>query len=381
MVEVQEKRGWIYRNRKLVAGLIIIFLLSQVIIVVLNQPSDNAVLEINVPRSPIPDSCVYPATYDIDYNTSYVVRGDYAPLINISEEVAVDAAIAFVSAYLPEELLPNLRLIDSGEDYWRGLPTLSTDCWPRWGMTLVSDFIEADVYVNALSGKVVKFTMFSYNATPFSFESINSVEEAENVVIDFLQSENYTLLPDAVYDGASLNSELVQPYYILSFHQRINEVSVGFSDIYFQIDATYGLIEHFMYRWIEYDDIPTDQILPVEEIERIVLIAGNASLWVRVSDIELRFDIMGFNPFSSEFTMRLIYEVYLKPITGIGGDVYTVDAISGEIISVAALFGSSNLGGYVPIFGFIVVFFVGIGYLHVKQRKLSEEREKEKAKR
>jgi hypothetical protein len=307
-------------------------------VVISLSPNSPVVSEIDVPRSTTPDSCVYPSTYDIDYNTSFLINGDYAPLINVSEEDAVESGMTFLNAYLPEELQTGLRLIDEGEDYWRGLPTLSTDCWPRWSMTFISDFIEADVYVNALSGKVVKFTMFSYNTTVFSYESIDSVEESENVVIDFLQLENYTLLPDAIYDGAALYSQPRNPYYILTFHQRINGVSVGFSEIYFKIDATYGLIEHFTYRWIDYDEIPTEKVLPEEEINNIVLENANDTFWKRITDSELRLDIVHFNPESTEFTMQLLYIVYLKPIWGVGGDVYTIDAISGEILGVDVLF-------------------------------------------
>ena len=337
MEETREKRGWIYRNRKLVAGLVIIFISLQVIVTVLTIPLNNSeITDINVPRSTIPDSCVYPATYDIEYNTSYWIRGNYASLINISEETAVDAAFIFIRGYLPEELLTGLRVIDSGEDYWRGLPTLSTDNWPRWMMTLVSNYIEAVVHVNALSGKVVKFRLISYDTTVFAFEPIESIEVAENHTINFFRTQNYTLLPNAVYDGASLYSTPVNPYYMLTFHQKIDEISIGFGWIYFEIDATYGLIEHFSYKWIDLDEIPADNILPVEEINNIVIDNASATFWKKITDIELRLDIINFDPNSSNFVMRLVYN--LKPIWGVGGDSYTIDAISGEIVSISPLF-------------------------------------------
>lgn len=339
MLEIQEKRGWVYRNRKLVAGLIIIFLSLQVFVVVMSlSPNGYVVHDIDVPRSTTPDSCVYPATYDIDYSTSFLIRGDYAPLINISEERAVDAALAFVRGYLPEELLTGLRLIDSGEDYWPGLPTLSTDNWPRWMMTLVSDHIEAVVDVNALSGKVVKFRLISYDTTVFVFESIDSIAEAENHTIDFLRCQNYTLLPDAIYDGAGLFSEPSHPYYTLNFHQKVNGISIGFGEIYLKIDATYGIIEYFKYKWIDLDEILVDSILPVEEINIIVVNNATDTLWKKIEDTELRLDILDFDPNSSDFVMRLVYKLYLKPIWGVGGDSYTIDAISGEIVSIYPLF-------------------------------------------
>lgn len=339
MEESQTKRGWIYRKRKLVAGLVIIFILLQVTIIVWSIPvNDNVISDINVPRSAIPDSCVYPATYDIEYNTSYLIRGDYAPLINVSEEMAVDAAFAFLNGYLPEELLTGLRVIDSGEDYWRGLPTLSTDNWPRWMMTLVSNYIEAVVHVNALSGKVVKFRLISYDTTVFAFEPIESTEAAENHTINFFRTQNYTLLPNAVYDGASLYSTQVNPYYMLTFHQKIDEISIGFGGIYFEIDATYGLIEHFSYKWIDLDEIPAESILTVEEINTIVVDNASSTFGKKITDFELRLEIINFDPNSSNFVMRLVYHLNLKPIWGVGGDSYTIDAISGEIVSIYPLF-------------------------------------------
>lgn len=346
MEDIQRSRGWIYRNRKLVAGVVIVFLSLLVTIAGLSISLNNAAnsdidvprLDIDVPRSVIPDSCVYPATYDIDYTTSYLIRGDYAPLINVSEETAVDAALVFVREYLPEELLTGLRLIDSGEEYWRGLPTLSTDNWPRWTMTLVSNHIEAVVDVNALSGKVVKFWLTSYDTTVFAFERIDSIAEAENHTINFLQSQNYTLLPNAVYDGVSLYSTQVNPYYRLTFHQKIDEISIGFGEIYFEIDATYGLIERFSYKWIDLDEIPAESILTVEEINNIVIDNASATFWKKITDFELRLEIINFDPNSSNFVMRLVYNLYLKPIWGVGGDSYTIDAISGEIVSIYPLF-------------------------------------------
>ncbi len=338
MEESQEKREWIYRNRKLVAGLVIIFILLQVTITVLTiSLNDDEISDINVPRSTIPDSCVYPATYDIEYNTSYWIRGNYVPLINISEAAAVDAAMTFLTVYLPEELLTGLR-VDTNNEFWPGRPELTTDCFPRWGMTLISDYMRANVWVNALSGKVVQFSLGSYNTSVFVFESVETVEETESIVIDFLQSQNYTLLPDAVYDGTDLSSLSEYAYHTLTFHQVVDEILIGIGKITFHIDATYGLIKYFRYRWIDLDEIPVDRILPVGEIHNIVLEADNDTFLITIRNTELRLNIIGFDPDSSDFVMRLVYEVTLTPIWGVGGDLYTVDAISGEIVSIDVLF-------------------------------------------
>lgn len=330
--------------------------------------------DINVPRSTIPDSCIYPATYDIECNTSYLIRGNYAPLINVSEETAVDAAFAFLSEYLPEELLTGLRVVEPGEEYWPGSPMLSTDYWPRWMMTFVSDFVEADVYVNALSGKVVKFTMSSYDTSFFEYEPIESTEEAENDTIDFLQSQNYTLLPDAVYDGASLSSDPNNPYYTLNFHQEINEIPIGFGQIYFKIDATYGLIERFTYRWIEIDEIPLDRVLPIDDINNIVLEAINDTSENTVLSTELRFNQIGFDPDSPEFVMRLVYEVTVA-YGGVNPRLYIIDALSGEILRIDQLIGSLLLTVYAQYFGVAAMFMVavvssGAAYKFVKKRQL-----------
>ncbi len=330
--------------------------------------------DINVPRSTIPDSCVYPATYDIEYNTSYLIRGNYAPMINVSEETAVDAAFAFLSEYLPEELLTGLRIGGTGEGYLPGNPMLSTDCWPRWMMTVVSDYIEAAVYVNALSGKIVDFALYSYDTSVFEYESIESTEEAENQTIEFLRSQNYTLLPDAVYDGADLLSEPRNPYYILSFHQEINEIPISFGQIYFKIDATYGIIEHFKYRWIEIDEIPLDRVLPIDDINNIVLEAINDTSENTILSTELRFNQIGFDPDSPEFVMRLVYEVTVA-CGGTNPKLCTIDALSGEILSIEQTIGSLFLTVYAQYFGVAAMLMVavvssGAAYKFVKKRQL-----------
>ncbi len=330
--------------------------------------------DINVPRSTIPDSCVYPATYDIEYNTSYLIRGNYAPLINISEDVAVDAAFVFLSEYLPKELLEGLRIGDSGEGYWPGSPMLSTDCWPRWMMTLVSDYIEAAVYVNALSGKVVDFALYSYDTSVFEYEPIESTEEAENYTIDFLRSQNYTLLPDAVYDGADLLSKPKKPYYYIAFHQEINEIPISFGQISFRIDATYGLIEHFKYRWIEINEIPVDRVLPIDDINNIVLEAINDTSENTILSTELRFNQIGFDPDSPDFVMRLVYEVTVA-CGGVNPKLCTIDALSGEILSIVQTIGSLFLTMYIQYFGIAAMLMVavvssGAAYKFVKKRQL-----------
>lgn len=360
------------KKKKIYFALLIGILISSTVLIgnyLATSTKSDVIFDIDVPRSTIPDSCVYPATYDIEYNTSYLIRGNYEPLINVSEEIAVDAAFVFLSEYLPEELLTGLRVVESGEEYWPGSPMLTTDCWPRWIMTIVSDFIEADVYVNALSGKVVKFTMSSYETSVFEYEAIESTEEAENYTIDFLQSQNYTLLPDAVYDGVTESSEPNNPHYTLHFHQEINKIPISIGYLYFKIDATYGLIEHFTYRWIEIDEIPLDRVLPIEEIHNIVLEAVNDAFWTTIRSTELRLNQIGFDPDSPEFEMRLVYEVMVS------GYIYTVDAISGEIVSIAALFGSSFLIVYTPGFqvtAMLVIAIVvsGASYKFVKKRQL-----------
>ena len=330
--------------------------------------------DINVPRSTIPDSCVYPATYDIEYNSSYLIRGNYAPLINISEETAVDAAFAFLGEYLPEELLTGLRVVGPGEEYFPGSPMLSTDCWPRWMMTLVSDFIEADVYVNALSGKVVKFTMSSYDTSVFEYEPIESTEEAENYTIAFLQSQNYTLLPDAVYDGVTLIDEPNNPHYNLHFHQEINGIPISIGYIYFKIDATYGLIEHFTYRWIEIDEIPLDRVLPIDDINNIVLEAVNETSENTILSTELRLNQIGFDPDLPDFEMLLVYEVTVA-CGGVNPKLCTIDALSGEILSIEQLIGSLFLTVYVQYLGVAAMLMVavvssGAAYKFVKKRQL-----------
>ncbi len=363
------------RKKKIYFALLIGIVISSTVLIgnyLATSTKSDVIFDIDVPRSTIPDSCVYPATYDIEYNTSYLIRGNYAPLINVSEETAVDAAFAFLREYLPEELLTGLRIGGTGEGYLPGNPMLSTDCWPRWMMTVVSDYIEAAVYVNALSGKIVDFALYSYDTSVFEYESIESTEEAENHTIDFLRLQNYTLLPDAVYDGASLFSGVTNPYYTLSFHQVVDEIPVSFGWINIRVDATCGLITRFNYRWLEIDEIPVDRILPVEEINDIVLEAVNDTFLSGILSTELHFNRIWFGPDSPEFEMRLVYEV--RVARGVNPDVYTVDAISGEILGMDHEIGVTFVL-YVPYFGVAVMLIVATvssraAYKFVKKKQL-----------
>ncbi len=325
--------------------------------------------DISFPRSATPDSCVYPATYDIEYNTSYLFRGNYASQINVTEETAVDAAFTFLSEYLPEELLTGLRI---GAEHWPGSPSISTDFWPTWMMTLVSDYIRTAVFVNALSGKVVQCILSEYDTSDLDFEPVESTEEAENHTIDFLRLQNYTLLPDAVYDGASLFSGVTNPYYTLSFHQVVDEIPVSFGWINIRVDATCGLITRFNYRWLEIDEIPVDRILPVEEINDIVLEAVNDTFLSGILSTELHFNRIWIGPDSPEFEMRLVYEV--RVARGVNPDVYTVDAISGEILGMDHEIGVTVVL-YVPYFGVAVMLIVATvssraAYKFVKKKQL-----------
>lgn len=361
---MRKKRTIIY-----VILLISIVISGTVLIGASNSSVISDISDINVPRSTTPDSCVYPATYDIEYNTSFLFRGNYASQINVSEETAVDAATSFLREYLPEELLTNLRI---GWEHWPGSPSLSTDFRPDWRMTLVSDHMRATVFVNALSGKVVHFFMSGINTSVWAFESIESTEEAENHTIDFLRLQNYTLLPDAVYDGVTLSSASSYPYYSLSFHQVVDEIPVSFGWISFQIDATYGLINHFTYLWIEIDEIPVDRVLPVEEINSIVLEAANGTFLSEILSNELCFIRIWFGPDSPEFEMRLVYEV--RVAAGINPNVYTVDALSGEILGMDHEIGAT-FAGYVPYVGVAAMLVVAAvsswsAYKFVKKKQL-----------
>ncbi|MHA1935991.1 MAG: hypothetical protein ACW97A_11970 [Candidatus Thorarchaeota archaeon] len=329
------------------------------------------VSDLDVTRSTIPDSCVYPATYDIEYNTSFLIRGNYAPLINVSENQAINAAFVFFEEYLPDVLTTGLRAASSDEGFWPGSPMLITDFWPRWAMTLVSDSIEAAVFVNALSGKVVNFALYSYNTSVYPLEPIESAEAAENHTIDFFQSQNYTLLPDAVYDGISLLSEGKKPYYTVIFHQEVGEIPISFGEIYLEIDSTYGLIEHFSYRWIEIEEIPVERVLPVAEINDIILDTFNDTSEITIVSTELCFNRIGFSPDTPEFVMQLVYELKLVRFNSY---IYTIDALSGEILGVDVLMSSSFLIVYSPFFRVVAILLIAvvsssISYKFVKKRQ------------
>ena len=86
------------------------------------------------------------------------------------------------------------------------------------------------------------------------------------------------------------------------------------------------------------DEIAAESILTVEEINKIVIENASATFWKKITDFELRLEIINFDPNSSNYVMRLVYHLNLKQIWGVGGDSYTIDAISGEIVSIYPLF-------------------------------------------
>jgi hypothetical protein len=334
-------------------------------------PSRFLISDVNLTRSLFPDRCVYPSQYEIENTSSFQIRGNYEGLVSVSEESAVNASLTFIETSFPDELTSGLRLVAPEEGYWPGAPTLIIDWWPRWAMTIVSDYLEAAVYVNAISGRVVDFSLYVYDKSVSSYTPIQNVEEAESKVLDFFERHNYTLLPDAVYDGTNLFSQPRNPYYSVSFHQEINQTVISYSEIYFKIDATYGVIEHFTYKWIEIEMLPMNRIIPISDVPMIVQDEFIDSSEVNILDIKLRLEMIDFSPDSPEFVMRLLYAVEI--VSG-SAYVYNIDALTGEILSREILFSEPFLVVYSPYFQVMLIIAISLSVSFLSYRLLEKRK-------
>ncbi len=285
-----------------------------------------------------PHPVVFPQSYTVEYNTSYTIYGDYANNITITENEAVDAALKHFKDYLPEPMTENLRVAELEDHRYPGVPFVITNSWPRWAMTLLSDSFHASIFVNALSGSVVQAYTHANISQLLEFESFSpesplTAEGAEEAAKEYMQLLNYTLLPNAMYEGIVHKPAYFggdSNYYTLSFRQVVNEVVVQYGYLNMEIDGETGFVSEFAYRWIDIDEIPTERVISMETATQAVLENFTDPSEAQVTDIVLTLALTESYAFKTPFAMRLAYE-----IRAVRWEAYLfiVDACTGEILS------------------------------------------------
>lgn len=301
-----------------------------------STPVNQSVFASLVNETPHP--VVYPQSYTVEYNTSYAIYGDYADSITITESKAVDAAFKHLKNYLPESMTEDLRVAEPEDHRFPGVPFVITNSWPRWAMTLIAPSFHASIYVNALSGSVVQAYIRAnisqlLEFEPFSPESPLTHEHAEEAAREYLQLLNYTLLPNAMYEGPVRKPAYFygdSNYYTLSFRQVVSGVFVQYGHLNMEIDGETGFVSEFAYRWIDINEIPTERVISVETASQAVLENFTDPSVARVTDIVLTLALTESYAFETPFTMRLAYR-----IRAVRWEAYKflVDACTGEILS------------------------------------------------
>jgi len=308
----------------------------------------------------------YPQSYTEEYNTSYAIYGDYADNITITENEAVDAAIKHLKDYLPEPMTEDLRVAESEDHAYPGVPFVITNSWPRWAMTLLSDSFHANIYVNALSGSVVQAYIRANISQFLEFESFSpesplTAERVEEAAKEYLQLLNYTLLPNAMYEGLVHKPAYFDGdsnYYTLSFRQVVNGVFVQYGYLNMEIDGETGLVSTFAYRWIDINEIPTERVISVETATQAVLESFTDPSEAQVTDVVLTLALTKSYAFETPFTMRLAYR-----IRAVRWEAYRfiVDACTGEILSRDFLMSANFDMLYSPYLRVELVLAVAFG--------------------
>ena len=310
-----------------------------------------------------PDSVVCPQTYQVLDDPYFMIVGDYENEINVSMEEAVNASMQFLTRYLPTNLTMGLRVAETQENnYWPGAPQIIADYWPRWAMTLISESMHAAVYVNALSGKVTR-VMLSIDSSDLTMIASNAertsltTDQVEEAAKDFLVLHGYTLLPNAIYEGIISLPAVGKNHYRLALHESVDGVSVPFGEIFFEIEASTGIVTRFTYRWIDIGHIPIESILTSEEAKLASLASLDDPNEGAAISADLFLRMLGYEPEVSEFELRLIYDV--RVITT-ASYAYSVDAHTGEILGIGAVFDGGFDIIYSPYARIGLVFGVAI---------------------
>jgi hypothetical protein len=298
-------------------------------------PVNQSVFASLVDETPHP--AVYPQSYTVEYNTSYAIHGDYADNITITESEAVDAAFKHLKDYMPESMTEDLRVAELEDHTFPGVPFVITSYWPRWAMTLMAPSFHADIFVNALSGDVVYANIWANKSQLLEFESFSpesplTHEHAEEAAKEYMQLLNYSLLPNAMYEGPVRKPAYFygdDDHYTISFHQVVNGVPVQYGYLTLRIETETGLVSEFVYRWIDINDIPTERVISVETATQAVLEDFTDPSEALVMDLVLALALTESYASKTPFTMRLAYKM---KVVSLNTYEYIVDACTGEIL-------------------------------------------------
>lgn len=313
-----------------------------------------------------PHPVVYPQSYTVEYNTSYAIYGDYADNITTTENEAIDAALKHLKDYLPESMTEDLRVAEPEDHTYPGVPFVITSYWPRWAMTLIAPSFHASIYVNALSGSVVHAIIRANVSQLLEFESFSpesplTHEHAEEAAKEYMQLLNYTLLPNAMYEGPVRKPAYFygdDDYYTISFHQVVNGVLVQYGHLRLRIETETGLVSKFVYRWIDINEIPTERVISVESASQAVLENFTDPSVARVTDAVLTLALTRYYASKTPFTMRLAYKIRAVRWEAY---VFIVDACTGEILGRGMLMSVNFDILYSPYLRVELVLAVAVG--------------------
>jgi hypothetical protein len=332
-----------------------------------------------------PHPVVYPQSYTVEYNTSYAIYGDYGDNITITESEAVDAAFKHLKDYLPESMTEDFRVVELEDHTFPGVPFVITSYWPRWAMTLIAPSFHADIFVNALSGGVVYTNIWANESQLLEFESFSpesplTHEHAEEAAKEYLQLLNYTLPPNAMYEGPVRKPAYFygdDDYYTISFHQVVNGVLVQYGHLRLRIETETGLVSEFVYRWIDINEIPTERVISVETATQAVLDNFTDPSEALVTDIVLTLALTESYASKTPFAMRLAYR-----IRAVRWEAYLfiVDACTGEILSRDFLMSVSLLDSPYRRVGMVlaVAFFLSLQSYEIAMRRVTKEYTRQK---
>jgi hypothetical protein len=239
--------------------------------------------------------------------------------------------------------------------------------------------------VNALSGGVVYTNIWANESQLLEFESFSpesplTHEHAEEAAKEYLQLLNYTLPPNAMYEGPVRKPAYFygdDDYYTISFHQVVNGVLVQYGHLRLRIETETGLVSEFVYRWIDINEIPTERVISVETATQAVLDNFTDPSEALVTDIVLTLALTESYASKTPFAMRLAYR-----IRAVRWEAYLfiVDACTGEILSRDFLMSVSLLDSPYRRVGMVlaVAFFLSLQSYEIAMRRVTKEYTRQK---
>jgi hypothetical protein len=290
--------------------------------------------------SEVPDPVMLPEGTFTETENSFVMRIDYDDIPRVSNATAVEAASNFMVevSYLTSE---NLTLDAERTDVSGFDQTL-------WRLWFVGDRMEVSICVNALSGKVTRFSPRWHNSSPFQGPpnvNLLSMDELEEKAVQFLKDTNYSLSENARYVGPILGDHyglLDYDVVSLSFFNVIDEAVVWHNSFYrgpsysigplsLALDPETGEVLDFQYNWIHVSQLPTDEVIESGLAEQVAAnhLFDRRNVNIQVLVTALVFERIRSYPISEFY---LCWVVYTESSQGLV-EVH-VDALNASIVTV-----------------------------------------------